>query len=264
MFYKSELDKRTCRVPGCDHSCDETVQLRSVCHPHVPHRLSKTGCTIKSQCPRCEKHAVAFLFKDEKMTNARWKNNLFLCQRCHPDRGIWLAYKAGSGVVKAVCSCCNKKVAEFTVPDQVTERVEVCIGLKGAGNDTTELLWAVRVSPTTVRIKSVPFHTEDCASGDLVEINQDSQVTRVLERCGRTRLARYTYEADMNSVDQALCLRIGDYLFGNDLIIELVSHKPGLIALHVPTAITDLRLSEICAGSPVPLTLLAATDVSAT
>ena len=147
-MFKQVLDQLTCSIPGCNHSKDAPVYLHSRCHPSAPHRVIKTGCWIKAHCRTCGKIANAFFFKEEKLVSADWKPTMCLGQQCHPDEGIWTVYRAGSGVVAAVCARCDKKMAEFTVPDATADRLEVRIAPTET-HKVAEWLWAVRISPTT-------------------------------------------------------------------------------------------------------------------
>jgi hypothetical protein len=254
MLFKNDLDRLTCGVPGCAHANDDIVYVHSNCHRKAPHQVVKTGGIITAGCPTCRKIAIACVFKDEKLVNAHWKHGLFLCQRCHPDQRVWLTYAAGSGVAIAACSRCDGHVAEFTVPDRTTDLVTVRLALAGPGKPETKLLEAVRVSPTTVRVKTIPLLSQACTCGDLVEINQTGDVIRVLEHRGRHRFAEY--RTKNTSAHLETCGRLGMYFLENSVLLDARVDTPGLIALHIPPAIADARIQEICANAPVPLILL--------
>lgn len=108
----------------------------------------------------------------------------------------------------------------------------------------SEGLWARRISKNTAKIESIPFFTEDLSLGDLVEFNEEGEVTKVLEHATRTRGMRYA-DDDVDSVEEMteVYAALQDVLGAYDIYTECV--VPGVCTISVPNDIDDDELARI-------------------
>jgi hypothetical protein len=91
------------------------------------------------------------------------------------------------------------------------------------------------------------------ALGDLVRFVQDLKIVAVLERGAHSRQAAYDPGDSDETASRNQALRT--YLADFGIVTE--NAVPGVLLLSVPADLDDARLADVCAGSPVPLRLLA-------
>jgi hypothetical protein len=56
-LHRSDLDHRTCQIPGCDHTGHDGLFLHSACHPDIPTWAEyqvKTGM-LRVTCADCQR-----------------------------------------------------------------------------------------------------------------------------------------------------------------------------------------------------------------
>lgn len=123
------------------------------------------------------------------------------------------------------------------------------------GGLADEFLWARWEGPGRARVRNVPFLTDAFSLGDLVEIDADHEVERVLERVARTRHATYPADGSDAEVRERYALLTG-YLgkFG----IQVEGGIPGLLGMAVPLGLGESELAAICSGCVEPLDLIPA------
>lgn len=119
-------------------------------------------------------------------------------------------------------------------------------------NPAGEWLWAKRVSSTSAKVDNIPFFTTWFTLGDLVEIDPQHEVLRVLERGARTRHAMYPKKGSKAAVHKRYT-RIKEHLKQYD--IEVEGAVPGFLAMAVPLDVSDEELLSICLVCPVSLEL---------
>ncbi len=99
-----------------------------------------------------------------------------------------------------------------------------------------EQLWAREIGDGKFMICCVPLFVYDIALGDIVEADDDDQVTRVIERSGR-----YGFRIWLSDAGQLAINEILDELSGLGAFIERSSNQ--LYAIDAPDAVvaTDVR-----------------------
>lgn len=145
-------------------------------------------------------------------------------------------------------------LAEWCRDHGAGEGIKIRVSWPVAGL-SAETLWARREGPGRARVHNVPFLTDAFSLGDLVEIDDDNEVVRVLERVARTRHATYPTEGSDAEVRQRYA-GLKRYLgrFG----IRAEGGVPGLLGLAVPLGLGDPELAAICSGCGEPLDLIPA------
>lgn len=106
-----------------------------------------------------------------------------------------------------------------------------------------EWLWARPVGPKAAKVCNIPFGTRAFTLGDLVEIDEQNEIVRVLERGARTRHASYPREGSEEQVRERFAT-LRDRLGRFGIVVEGIDF--GLVALAVPGEISDPGLATIC------------------
>lgn len=114
------------------------------------------------------------------------------------------------------------------------------------GLPDTERLWAEQVSKNTAKIQNSPVTTGQVAHGDLVRIDKNREIVKVLERVARTRLLIYNRDGERNKETlQMRCQEIHKHLKKHNIVTE--GAFLGLCSLAVPLTIDDKKLAELAA-----------------
>jgi hypothetical protein len=114
-----------------------------------------------------------------------------------------------------------------------------------------EYLWARPVTPTTAKVRNIPYYTDAVSLDDLVE-HEGGEIVRVVERCARTYLA--AIEGDPEEARRNWPV-LWDYFVGHDIYVEWC--LPGLFSMAVPCDVSPDRLLEIALACPVTIDAVA-------
>jgi len=116
-----------------------------------------------------------------------------------------------------------------------------------------ETLWARYIGDNKAKLDNIPFFAEEIGLGDLVEINDDCEIIRVLEKATVTRKATYKISEDKEETIKKW-KRIWKYFENTDIKTE--GSYPGLFSLSIPIDMNDKRLREICENCSVKIDLI--------
>lgn len=116
---------------------------------------------------------------------------------------------------------------------------------------SNEHLWATPINKHTVKIENIPFFA-DLAMGDLVEIDSQCQILRVIEHCGKTRRGQYDWSRSTEE-NQRVWDIIREHLSKFDIAVEGMGN--GIFSMAVPLDLTDRKLQEIIVACPEPFSL---------
>lgn len=122
-----------------------------------------------------------------------------------------------------------------------------------------EYLWAMQISEKAAKIENIPFFSAQLALGDLVEIDQDRKVIKVLEHAARTR--GLIYSDAKNETNEEITNRytqIRERLEKYDITVEGV--VPGRCSLSVPNDIDDEQLEVLADQLDAQLVVLDGED----
>jgi hypothetical protein len=116
-----------------------------------------------------------------------------------------------------------------------------------------ESLWATPISDTIVKIENIPFLSQEFSLGDLVEINEDQEIIRIVEKGAFTYAGFWECEGDINEA----WTQLRDHFKKYDIKVEGGSgpseRGPGFFSMAVPRDINTEALKTICLSSPIQI-----------
>ena len=124
------------------------------------------------------------------------------------------------------------------------------------GGPGGESLWATRINATSAKLDNIPFGTEECTLGDVVEIDSRNEIIGVIERVARTRHGTYK-KVNGKDAQQTQWDKVRHHFERYDVHCE--SAVPGFFAVAVPNDVSNEQLTFIFGACAVPLTLLRTT-----
>lgn len=126
-------------------------------------------------------------------------------------------------------------------------RVHLTYETHRLGGPSGEYLWAKRISRHTARMMNIPFGESQLTTGDLVRIDNQGEITAVLEHVGRTRALIYADpEQESKEAITKKYARIKSDLQKEG--IDLEGMTAGICSISVPTDIDEEKLVILAEG----------------
>jgi hypothetical protein len=137
-------------------------------------------------------------------------------------------------------------------PTHNFQKVYVSFPDAKAGGPQGEWLWARTINRTIAKIDNIPFFCPHVALGDLVRVNKEGKVTKILEHVARTRLLQYAdpqKQTDRQILKRYVALQ--EKLEEYDIVTEPMGL--GMCSASVPNDLDDSQLALLAeqAGAQV-------------